>query len=207
MNIQEINQHLGNIDIYLLDQILKGRYSSDMKVLDAGCGEGRNLMYFMNNNFDVSGVDINSEAIRMVKFIIGANYAHLAKGNFHVCGVDAMPFDNQHFDLIISSAVLHFSESEKHFRSMFAEMIRVLKPGGQLFLRMTSDIGLDISTFETKGDLFIIGDDTLRFLITRALLHDITKKYDLELIEPIKSTNVNDQRSMGTFVFQKKLEH
>ncbi|WP_332912670.1 hypothetical protein [Algoriphagus boritolerans] len=48
MEVTELNQLLGNVDIYLLDQILKGRFSKEMKILDAGCGEGRNAVYFIN---------------------------------------------------------------------------------------------------------------------------------------------------------------
>lgn len=53
MNIAALNKLLGNIDIYLLDQILKGRFTKEMRILDAGCGEGRNLIYFLHEGFQV----------------------------------------------------------------------------------------------------------------------------------------------------------
>jgi hypothetical protein len=49
--IKELNQLLGNIDIYLLDQILKARFEKHCKILDAGCGEGRNLIFFVRNEY------------------------------------------------------------------------------------------------------------------------------------------------------------
>ena len=53
-SIKELNHLLGNIDIYLLDQILKDRFKKSFKILDAGCGEGRNLIYFVRNGFKLS---------------------------------------------------------------------------------------------------------------------------------------------------------
>ena len=63
-NLQE---WFGGIDIYLFDQLLKGRIVPGMKVLDAGCGAGRNLVYLLRSGFEVCGVDESSEAIAQVR--------------------------------------------------------------------------------------------------------------------------------------------
>ena len=65
MHHKELNKLVGNVDIYLLDHILKGTFEGKIKLLDAGCGEGRNLKYFINNGFDIYGVDSNPMAIKM----------------------------------------------------------------------------------------------------------------------------------------------
>ncbi|RYD73106.1 MAG: class I SAM-dependent methyltransferase, partial [Sphingobacteriales bacterium] len=52
-----IQDWLNETDIYLIDQILKNRFHPEMKILDAGCGDGRNLNYFLYNNYNVYGVD------------------------------------------------------------------------------------------------------------------------------------------------------
>lgn len=203
MTIQQLNKELGNIDIYLLDQILKNRYSKDAKILDAGCGEGRNIIYFLNNNYNVYGIDNNEDAIRMLHFLVGSGYPSVSKNNFQVCSIERMPFEVNSFDVVICSAVLHFARDHSHFESMFKALINVLKIYGQIFIRMTSDIGIDTSSFEQNGDLYHLGDGSTRYLITRELISELMKKYSLELIEPIKSTNVNDLRSMATIVLHK----
>ena len=47
----------GGIDIYLFDQLLKGRFVPGMRILDAGCGSGRNLVYFLRSGYEVFAVD------------------------------------------------------------------------------------------------------------------------------------------------------
>jgi tellurite methyltransferase len=207
MTTQELNRELGNVDIYLLDQILKGRYHTGMKILDAGCGEGRNLIYFLNNGFDVHGIDQNPEAIRLLRFIIGSKYPYCSKENFNIGPVESMDFANESFDLIISSAVLHFANSHDQFKTMFAEMIRVLRSTGQLFIRMTSNIGLNISKEKEDTGCFFLPDGSLRYLITRELIIELLREYNLELIEPIKTANVDYLRCMTTLVLSKKYCH
>lgn len=204
MTIRELNNELGNIDIYLLDQILKGRYSQEMKILDAGCGEGRNILYFLNNGYDVFGIDQNPDAIRMMHFILGSKYPNSSKKNFSIGEVSSTVFADKSFDLVISSAVLHFAKDHDHFKQMFAEMIRVLKPQGQLFIRMASDIGLNgHKTNDTSGKYFL-PDGSTRYLITQQMIKKLTETFSLEFIEPIKTTNVSDLRCMTTLVLRKK---
>ena len=69
-SIKDLNLLFGNIDIYLLDQILKDRFKPHFKILDAGCGEGRNLIYFVRNEYQVYGIDRNADAIKMLKYYI-----------------------------------------------------------------------------------------------------------------------------------------
>mgnify|MGYP001628317483 CR=1 FL=1 len=67
MEINELNKLLGNVDLYLLDQMLKGRFTKEMMILDAGCGEGRNTHYFIQKGYRIVGVDSNSSAISMAR--------------------------------------------------------------------------------------------------------------------------------------------
>jgi len=203
MTIQNLNKELGNIDIYLLDQILKGRYDLSAKILDAGCGEGRNLIYFLNNNYQVFGIDQNPDAIRMLHFILGSTYSYLPKSNIQEGSVEQMPFDEDTFDLIISSAVLHFSKNQMHFNKMIDDMVRVLKPAGQLFIRAASDIGLKNKTPQQEQGRYLLPDGSTRFLMSEVMIQEITERYALKFVEPIKTTNVNNLRCMTTLVLEK----
>lgn len=142
MEISSVNQHFGNIDIYLLDQVLKNKFNPEMKVLDAGCGEGRNVIYFLNSGYNVYGMDIDSAAINALQFIAGSLRQDLDQDHFQQGDIENLPYADHTFDLIIASAVLHFARNERNFLKMFGELIRCLKSGAMLFVRIASDIGI-----------------------------------------------------------------
>ena len=195
MNYTETQAILGKVDIYLIDQILKNRYAPDDSILDAGCGEGRNLKWFYANNYKISGIDTDIERLENAKLI----YPKSAS-NFQVGDLDALPYGENEFNHVICSAVLHFSENEKHFFTMFSELVRVLKPQGTLLIRMGSNIGLD-------GNMpYLKESQTNRagtFFLTREHVNRIRENYNIELIELVKTTNVEDKRAMTTLVIKK----
>jgi len=190
---------VGDTDIYLLDQIMKGRYKPTDKVLDAGCGAGRNLQWFLNEGIEIYGIDINSVAINEIKT---ANPVVMAT-RFQTCTVERLPFENNFFEHVISSAVLHFANGVSHFNEMMAEMVRVIKPGGSLFIRMTSDVGIENRVKLIKDGVYIIPDGSTRFLLNRSLLEQVITQYHLSLMEPFKTVNVGDARCMSTLLLQK----
>jgi len=195
MNYQKIVEVIGNVDIYVIDQILKQRYLPTHKILDAGCGSGRNLKWFYNNTFDVSGIDLDAERITEAK----KSYPKSSE-NFSIGSVDHLPYTETSFDHIICCAVLHFAQSETHFTAMFSELVRVLKPNGTLLVRMASNIGLDgKAPFVQDG----LSNQNGTYYLTRARIAELLENYCLELLEPIKTTNVQDIRAMTTLVLQK----
>lgn len=138
MEESKLSQLIGRTDIYIIDQIMKERYYPCGNILDAGCGEGRNLKWFYTNGFDISGIDTDAERLENAKLM----YPKSAT-NFQVGNLDALPYGENEFNDVICSAVLHFAQSKKHFFTMFSELVRVLKQQGTLFIRVASDIGLN----------------------------------------------------------------
>lgn len=204
MDIKSLNQHLGNIDIYLLDQILKGRFSKEMKILDAGCGEGRNCVYFLNEGYQIFGVDSNPIAIQMARIYTQTIQQDYDIYRFQTSVVENMPFHQGAFDAVISSAVLHFAQNETIFLKMVEDMMRVLKPGGIFFLRMATIEGNMVEKSPYLGDgVYLLPDGSERFLLTGDLEKEIVSKYELKYLEPAKSVLVHGQRSMGVFVWEK----
>jgi tellurite methyltransferase len=199
MKNQAIKELLGDTDIYLVDQIMKNRYPLHHKILDAGCGGGRNLHWFATNSMDITAVDTNRECIDALKII----YSYLSPTQFLTAPVEKMPFAGNYFDHIISSAVLHFATTTQHFMAMMAEMIRVLKPGGSLFIRMAADMGIEDKILPVDEGVYSLPDGTERFLLTRQLLHAVMKKFHLSFLEPFKTVNVSDYRCMSVWVVQK----
>jgi len=200
---QNLQQLYGNIDIYLFDQLLKGRFDNCHKVLDAGCGGGRNIVYFLRNGFNVYGIDPNPNAVEAVKQLAKDLAPALPSTNFTVAAAEDLPFDKADFDLVISSAVLHFATDKNHFDSMLKSMWRVLKPGGYLFARLASDIGIETLVQSRGNGRYLLPDGSERFLVNQQILLDYTGSLGGRLFEPIKTTNVQNLRCMTTWCLQK----
>jgi len=195
----QILQLLASIDIYLFDQVMKGRYIPGEKILDAGCGGGRNLPWFSTQDFALYAVDQDPETIEWLRF----QYPDWSTAQLQVASLEALPFESDYFDHILCSAVLHFAQSTPHFIAMLGEMIRVLKPGGSLFIRMTSDIGIEEKVILAGDGVYDLPDESRRFLLTRPLLKEILKRFPIMLLEPLKTVNVTDIRCMSTLVLGK----
>lgn len=186
------------LDIYLLDQILKERFDKKDRILDAGCGSGRNMVWFAANGFMIEGCDRSSDALSHARTATGID-----PFLFKQASLEGLPYPNESFNAIICSAVLHFADSEVHFKRMVSELIRVLKPEGILFIRMTSDFGLS-RNYEGLGEgRYLLVDGSERFLLTKELLSEIKEEFHLSQIEPVKSTLVEELRSMTTLVLMK----
>ena len=198
-NYNSIQTLLGQTDIYLIDQIMKGRYTADDIILDAGCGSGRNMYWFVQNGFNITGIDISEAAIEELK----NNYPALPEGSLVAASLEKIPFSDNHFNHIICSAVLHFAESIARFNCICKELVRVLKPGGTLFIRMTTDIGIEEKVQLIADGVYTIPDGSTRFLLTRKLLATCMLQNNLSFIEPLKIVNVNDVRCMSTLLLQK----
>ncbi len=198
-----LQQSFGSIDIYLFDQLLKGRITSEMRVLDAGCGGGRNLIYFFRSGFNTSGVDQSPEAIAEIRSLAAQLAPDLPVDNFRVAAIEQMPFDDESFDVVISSAVLHFARDEAHWHSMVREMWRVLKPGGIFFARLASTIGMEDQVREIEGRHYHLPDGSDRFLVDEQMLLAATQTLGGEWLEPLKTVVVQHMRSMSNWVLRK----
>lgn len=194
-----LTQLLGHTDIYLLDQIMKGRYTPLQRILDAGAGGGRNLHWFAQQGFQVYGTDRDPAVVGLLK----QNYPGLPDDRFQVALVEALPFPDQFFHHIICCAVLHFAENPAHFGQMFGELVRVLQPGGSMFLRVATDVGLADKMHPLGEGRFSMPDGTDRFLLSRPALEALLQKHGLNYLEPFKTVLVDEHRSMTALVLGK----
>jgi SAM-dependent methyltransferase len=198
MNLQ---QQFGQIDIYVFDQILRGNIAPGMRVLDAGCGEGRNLVYLLREGFQVFAIDENPDAVQRVRQLTEALGTGLPAENFQVGSIERIPFPDNSADVVICNAVLHFARDEKHFRAMLSELWRVLAPSGMLFVRLGSRIGMSFQRL--RGDIFKMPDGSEWFLVDQKMLLALTAEMNATLVDPLKTTIVQDHRCMTTWVLRK----
>lgn len=190
---------LDGIDIYLLDQILRGRIAPGMRVLDAGCGTGRNLTYLLRCGFDVCASDRDRSALAEVRSRAGRLAPQIDERNFRVEPIEALTFDPASFDVVICNAVLHFARDKGHFEALLDALGRVLKPGGMLFARLASSIGFEDHIRPVGRGRYALPDGTTRFLVDEEALLAATERLGGSLLDPIKTVNVQNLRCMTTW--------
>lgn len=193
----------GGIDIYLFDQLLKGRIVPGDRILDAGCGSGRNAHYLLREGFDVYGVDENPRAVAAFTELAAELGHPLPDGHARQAPLDHLPFADAFFDVVICSAVLHFARDDAHFEGMVAELFRVLRPGGLFFSRLASTAGIESQVRPLEGRRAVLPDGSERYLVDEAQLMALTSRYGA-LLDPLKTTIVHGQRSMTTWVVRAK---
>lgn len=229
MNLQT---EFGDIDIYVFDQLLRGRIPPGTRVFDAGCGGGRNLVYLLRQGYEVFGNDASAEAIAKVRALasnVASGFSRTDVGaDFRVEAIEDTSFADASFDVVIASAVLHFARDPAHFESMVRALWRVLKPGGVFFARLASTIGMEQQiqpigpvfaaegrygeaapklapvTPASGGGRYRLPDGSDRFLVDASTLVEWTERLDGELLDPIKTTVVHNQRSMTTWVARRR---
>ncbi|RMG88031.1 MAG: class I SAM-dependent methyltransferase [Bacteroidetes bacterium] len=190
-------------DIYLLDQIMRGRLRANMRLLDAGCGQGRNSAIFIQKNIEIYGIDKSEQAIASLRRKCREWNPQYPPERFTVADLSALPFPDNHFDFVVCSAVLHFAENRNQFVQWFEEMVRTLRPGGIFWFRMTTKHTIEPYCRHIQDDVFALPDGTTRYLLDRAVLRDLMAENGLTFLDPFKTVNVNDIRTMATVVLRK----
>src|ERR1043166_7741250 len=104
MGRRELRAEFGEIDIYLFDQLLKGRFDIRPRVLDAGCGDGRNIVYFLRHGFECFAVDRDPGSIDDVRHLAAEMAPTLPADNFQTGELDALMFSDASMDAVVASA-------------------------------------------------------------------------------------------------------
>jgi tellurite methyltransferase len=201
--VRDLAAEFGNIDIYLFDQLLKGRITATDRVLDAGCGSGRNSHYLLSQGVDVYGVDTNPSAVAGLRELAAECGRSADDDHFRVEPLEALTFEPSMFDVVICSAVLHFARDDQHFEAMVRELWRVLRPGGLFFARLASSIGMESQVRRIAGRRFALPDGSERYLVDEQQLMSQMDALGGQLLDPLKTTVVQGQRAMTTWVIRR----
>jgi tellurite methyltransferase len=196
-----LQEQFGNIDIYVFDQLMRGNIAPGMRVFDAGCGGGRNLVYLLREGYECFGVDGSVEAIDYVRAMARNLQPELPAGNFRVEAIEAMSFAEGIADVVLCNSVLHFAQDDAQFEGMLRGLWRVLRPGGLMFCRLASSIGKDFQPI--SGRRFLLPGGVEWYLVDEALLLRLTAALGGELVDPLKTTVIQGSRCMTTWVVRK----
>lgn len=201
--MSDLYRSFGNIDIYVFDQLLRGRIAPGMRVLDAGCGDGRNLVYLLQAGYEVYGIDADPAAVAEVRALAAALAPALPAENFRVEPIERHSFPDAFVDVVLSNAVLHFARDDEQFEAMVRGSWRVIRPGGLMFCRLASLIGMEGQAVSSGGGRYLLPDGSERYLVDARRLEALTTTLGGQLLDPLKTTVVQDQRAMTTWVVGK----
>lgn len=200
---EALKRVFGDLDVYLFDQLLRGNIRSGMSILDAGCGHGRNLHYLLRAGFDVHAVDRDAERVAAVRRMGASLAPEWDASHALTADLGQLPFPDGRFDVVLASAVLHFSSGPAQFAATLDELWRVLAPDGLLWTRLASSIGLEDVVQPLGQQRFRLPDGSDRFLVSEADLLSHGRRLGAGLVDPIKTTNVQGLRCMTTWVLGK----
>lgn len=189
----QLQAEFGQIDIYLFDQLLRGRFDARLRILDAGSGSGRNLPFFVRHGYQVAATDREMASLVAIRSVVSV----AVRGE-----LDALPWKDGVYDAVICSAVLHFARDANHWQAMVGEMWRVLRSGGLFFARLASSIGIEPMLPADTGRMRL-PDGTDRFVVNEQMLLRLTDALGGRLLDPLKTTVVQGQRAMTTWVVEK----
>ena len=202
--MNDLMERFGQIDIYLFDQLLRGRIVPGDRIFDAGCGFGRNAVYFLQAGFKVFGADQDPDAIAAIRQLATKHAPQLPPENFRNEPLEALSFPNAFADIVISSAVFHFARDDAQFDAMLQGSWRTLRDGGVFVVRLASSIGMAERMHHVSGRRYRLPDGTERYLVDEQLVVEKTRSLGGQLLDPLKTTVVQDQRCMTTWVVRKE---
>ena len=194
---------LRNADIYLIDLILKRYFNPSMKIMDAGCGMGRNIEYFLQAGYEVYGADISEDDVNYIRKRALDINPSLNPDNFRLEPVEKMNFEPESMDVVICNTVLHFARNEENFEEMLKGTWRLLKAGGIFFCRLATSIGIERDIKQIEGRRFLLPDGSQRFLADEQMLRKYTDELNAKFLEPLKTVNVHGMRCMTNWILKK----
>jgi 2-polyprenyl-3-methyl-5-hydroxy-6-metoxy-1,4-benzoquinol methylase len=196
----ELRQSLGAMDMYLIDLVQKGYFVSAQRIVDVGCGSGRNVWPLAQLGNSILGIDQNPEVVEEVNQWALSNEMHNVTARVGDLG-SSLDLEEV-FDFVICNAVLHFAKDQNHFHAMFTDLLRLVKPEGVVFCRFVSSHTLPI-TLGPFNRVMDLPDGSNRFVVDMEWFkHTFLNSKKRVLLAPIKTVNVDGLRTMTTLVFK-----
>jgi ubiquinone/menaquinone biosynthesis C-methylase UbiE len=137
---------------YILGQKQTSKhFMQSPKILDIGCGSGRNLLPFAKSGFQCFGIDFSEE---MLKFASQSAKQNKIKLGLKYGWAQKIPFPTNSFDYALSIALLHHLKKEDHLHAL-QEMLRVLKPEGIGLVTVWNHFNPKFWKFLLKKEAFV----------------------------------------------------
>ena len=213
--LDELRRKWTGIDVYLLDLLLRGELEPPARVLDAGCGKGRNAQALAHAGFDVTAVDRDEAVVAALNDLSGGAGGPRERRSVRrrdhdsgflsaqVADLAQLPFEDGWFDVVVCNAVLHFAEDESQFRLWLDQLFRVLRQGGLFFARLSSTHGVE-SVLEVAADRRArMPNGMVWFLVDQDFVEEERRRLGADPVGTFKTVVVHGQRAMSTWVLRK----
>lgn len=197
-----VMRRLAGVDVYLVDLILEGRFGAGARVVDLGAGGGRNLTWFLTSDehYDVHAVEPNPEALAAFAERRARLGVDLEADRIHAQTIEDQSLAPRSFDLVILNAVLHFATDAAHFDVLVDRAFDLVAPGGILFARLATTIGVEGRVQPLANGWYALPDGSTRFLADEERIAAAEERLGAVRVKPLKTTVVERLRAMTTWV-------
>jgi len=151
------------------------------KVLDLGCGAGRNTQFLFESDFEVFACDyyegmVKATRNRLLKLGQDKN---LALQRVIKASMLNLPYKNNFFDVVLSNGVFHNVSDLEEMETALKEASRVLRKNGYLCFNLFSSNYVDPTLEKVDDDIFLTKEGLSMALISRKEFVNIGGKFNL----------------------------
>ena len=162
-------------------------------ILDAGCGNGKNMVYLQNQGHNMTGIDFSDGLLEICK---------QKNLNVHNSDIRNLPFNDSTFDYVISIAVIHHLNTEEDRIKAINELLRVTKKGGKVLFTMWA---LEQDNLSKRK--MILGDNYIPFKGITRYYHIYNKDGVINLTNTFKVDDIFYDKSNWNVILVKQLKY
>jgi len=155
------------------------------RILELGCGQGQDSIYFGKKGAVVTALDFSQKAINSTKTKIKKfgleKTVSVVRGDISSISIKR----EESFDIVFANLSLHYFDNETTKR-IFSDIYRLLVPGGYLFFEVKSTADLDYGKGEEIEKDFFDFNGKRRHFFSEAYLLECTRQYDVISVQPKK---------------------
>ncbi len=167
-----------------------------LKILDLGCGQGRDSIYFYERGFDVTAIDFS-----------GAALTTLENKKIQVIQQDIRDlsiFEDNVFEVVCSNLVLHFF-SDREMQTIIDEMYRILKPSGIFMFTVKNQHDKWYGKDKNVGEDAFLSNGITRYYRTKAAMRSFLNRFILIQFEEGTHRMFNDKLSAYWKIVARKI--
>jgi len=158
-------------------------FKKGSSLLDLGCGDGKDSIYFLKNNFKVTSLDFSKSAIEL--FRLRSKKEKNLEINPIISNILELDlnFKKNSFDIIYANLSLHYFD-DFQTKKIFSDIFKILKNNGLLFVNCKSDNDFKKENFkEISKNLYLINNKQYNFF-SKNYLKSLTFNFKtIEILE------------------------